>query len=176
MLQMVVQARWVSDSSLLCLPYFEPYIARKLEVATKQTVECLPELIAYCQGNYEKLSRHLRQDLEESAIEEVFQVLERLPQLSVRVSLLNCQLSEDEDNRSNRPNMSRKIEVDLESHGRKIENWIRVQPDTDYTLCVQLSQRKSITSKAPLHRDNKPMPGKAYAPRYVKLKPFLLLY
>ena len=50
MLQMVIQARWINESSLLCLPHVEPYMVRVLETASKNSVECLPELIAYCEG------------------------------------------------------------------------------------------------------------------------------
>ena len=166
LLQMVVQGRWITESSLLCLPHFEQYMARRIQKATKNKVECLPELIAYCEGNYEKLSKHLRPELEESSIEDIFQVLERLPQLSIRASLLQCQPNQESDSGSSNDNFkSNKIEIDLGAHPNKTNEWIKVQGDTDYTLCLRLYQRESNSNKDLARRNTAYSAKKAYAPR-----------
>ena len=166
LLQMVVQGRWVSESSLLCLPHIEPFMARRLETATKHQVECLPELIAYCGGNYEKLARHLRPDVEESSIEAVFQVLERLPRLSINASLLNCNSNEEDAQiHTSTAIKSHKIELNLGPHQNQNSGWTRVNSDTDYTLCLQLNQLH-LESKTSSYRNRKTNhTEKAYAPR-----------
>ena len=166
LLQMVVQGRWVSESSLLCLPHIEPFMARRIETATKHQVECLPELIAYCGGNYEKLARHLRPDVEESSIEAVFQVLERLPRLSINASLLNCNSNEEDAQiHASAAIKSHKIELNMGPHQNQNSGWTRVNSDTDYTLCLQLNQLH-LESKTSSYRNRKTNhTEKAYAPR-----------
>ena len=161
LLQMVVQGRWITESSLLCLPHIEPYMVKHLGAETRNRVESLPELLAYCKGQYEVLARHLRSELEESAIEDIFQVISKLPKLEISASLLDC---ENTENLNGKDESYQKISVDLGPHPHKDSGWITVKSDTDYTLCLQLHQAAdSSTNK---RRDkNTAATGKAYAPR-----------
>jgi len=176
LLQMVVQGRWITESSLLCLPHIEPYMVKLLVAETRNRVECLPELIAYCKGQYETLARHLRSELEEQAIEDIFEVISRVPQLEISAFLLNCETANNEHENIRDDEKSQKITVDLGPHPHKDSGWIKVKSDTDYTLCLQLHQFSSATNKK--KNQINVASGKAYAPRFPKPKDegwFLLL-
>ena len=114
LLQMVVQGRWITESSLLCLPHIEPYMVKHLGAETRNRVECLPELIAYCKGQYETLARHLRSELEEQAIEDIFEVINRVPQLEISAFLLNCETANNGHENIRDDEKSQKIEVYLQ--------------------------------------------------------------
>lgn len=93
LMQMVVQARWLSDSPLTTLPHIEPqhlYLFEKHRLPPalrNRNLLTLPSLASAVNRNYELLATVLRPELEEGQIEQVFQVLTTLPVLSVDMTL-----------------------------------------------------------------------------------------
>ena len=165
LLQMVVQGRWITESSLLTLPHLEPYMVKLLSTSTKNRVESLPELMAYCQGKYEKLATILRSEVEESSIEDIFQVQERLPRLSINGFLLNCQSNQDDPTIKNKNIGNTKIHINLGPHQNQNSGWIKVNSDTDYTLCLQIHQRDSNLNRNSSRTSSTSTSAKAYSPR-----------
>ena len=85
LLQCLVQARWDTDSPLLCLPGLEHHMLYLLQQAG---LHSLPELLQLVhRGGYERLAKLLRPELEERQVAEVWAVLQRLPVLQVLDSL-----------------------------------------------------------------------------------------
>ena len=153
LLQMIVQGHWCSQPSLLCLPHIEVTNLHAFVTAAK-LVESIPELVAYTRGTesvtrslllhcaslfclynsphfktllagkYETLAKLLRNELEESEIEDVFGVLKKVPMLSVEISMKE---DSDEDGES-----TAVMKIDP----RNTQKWINVKPDTDYTLNI----------------------------------------
>ena len=81
LVQMCVQGRWVSDSSLLTLPHLEETHVLQLNRALAQSpgardiglqeVACLAELLAICEHNSKFLSCALEKSLSKQQISQV---------------------------------------------------------------------------------------------------------
>lgn len=124
LLQMVVQARWDTDHSLLVLPHLEPHMLPNL-TAGEMRVSCLPQLLDRVGDNYDALARHLRSELDEQQIEEVWSALGRMPLLSVNVVVGEVHLT-----KSHRP---------AARAGRTSEQqWIKAQTGVQMSVTVDL--------------------------------------
>ena len=112
-MQMVVQARWIHDSPFLMLPRVEPHMLhlfrkRKLEVnrkifkiffpsrkhifvnkkfKKKIFFQAIPQLWSLCNKKVEPLASILRQEMDESHIDSVFEAVHKFPNLFVEISL-----------------------------------------------------------------------------------------
>ena len=86
LLQMVVQARWDTDSVFLTLPHIESHM---IYLFSQLQASCVPELIHNLEGKYEKLAAVLRSELDEQEIEDVWSVLNRMPLLEARLTVQN---------------------------------------------------------------------------------------
>ncbi|KAK7108639.1 hypothetical protein V1264_016337 [Littorina saxatilis] len=166
LLQMVVQGRWWYDSSLLTLPYIELYhlpcfrpqrnkgARKKGSVDTPNAIECLPELMAACEKNKEYLHSALGDELPHNHIDQIYQVVERMPQLEVRMEIRGWWTGESEEK-------ARSVNILSDVAGRRPESdWIHVHADQEYVLNVTL-QRINRGRK----HDNK-----AHTPRFSKPK------
>ena len=81
LVQMCVQGRWISDSSLLILPYMEETHVLQMNRALAQStgardirlqeVACLAELLAICEHDSKFLSRALEKSLSKQQISQV---------------------------------------------------------------------------------------------------------
>ena len=99
-------------------------------------------------GKYENLASVLRSELDDSEIEDVFGVLQKLPVLSVEVTL-----KEDANDEDRSVQVAPPVRVDP----RDNKKWIRVKPDTDYTLNIGIRRSRyperthgdSIKAQAP---------------------------
>ena len=94
--------------------------------------------------------------MDESEIEDVFGVLQKLPLLSVELSL--CEDATDDDNKEKQQGAP-SIRIDTKD-GKK---WIKVKPDTDYTLNIKVGR-----SRYPERTQGDSI--KAYAPHFPKPK------
>ena len=83
-MQMIIQARWVNESPFLCLPHVENYM---IYLFKKKKIVCLPQLWELCQGQCEPLASTLRPEMEENLIDGVFETLQKLPMLSVDMTI-----------------------------------------------------------------------------------------
>jgi activating signal cointegrator complex subunit 3 len=85
LLQMVVQARWDTDSPLLGLPHLEPHMLHLLHQAGVSSLPELQQMAAH--GSYERVAGLLRPQLEERQLEDFWAALQRLPVLQVGLQL-----------------------------------------------------------------------------------------
>ena len=86
LLQMVIQGRWLSDSTLLQLPHVQPYHihcfrpiqdggARRKHLPTLTApIETLPELLHTVNGRYDVINAFLDQEMSREQITEVMKV------------------------------------------------------------------------------------------------------
>ena len=116
LLQMIVQARWDTDSGFLVLPHIEPHM---LYLFSQLRASCIPELLYHLKGNYEKLASVLRAELDEQEIEDVWAALRRMPVLDVSMSVKGQQVEKS----------PKKLSA---------ENWIRVETGTSVSIDLVL--------------------------------------
>ena len=83
-MQMVIQGRWANESSFLCLPHVENEM---IYLFRNKKLFCIPQLWDLTQGQCEPLAKILRQEMDENLIDGVFEVLQRLPMLSIDMTL-----------------------------------------------------------------------------------------
>jgi len=84
LLQMIVQARWDTDSSLLTLPHLQHHM---LYLFSSPGITNLPQLVHKVGEQYEALAKILRPELEEQEVEDVWAVVKRLPIMTVMVEV-----------------------------------------------------------------------------------------
>ncbi|NXB10444.1 ASCC3 protein, partial [Cnemophilus loriae] len=166
LVQMVVQGRWIHDSSLLTLPNIELqhlYLFRKWSQGQRKSVhrgyqgpiECLPELMAACEGKENVFASIVDSELQAAHISQAWNFLCRLPILSVSLSIKG---SWDDT-------VQPQNEVPVPSwttDTRDDKRWIKLHADQEYVLQINL------------HRTQMGYQGKqdskAMAPRFPKVK------
>ncbi|KAG7170027.1 Activating signal cointegrator 1 complex subunit 3-like 2 [Homarus americanus] len=126
LMQMVTQARWHTDNSLLTLPHVNSdslYCFKNVG----NNIQCLPELVQIIGGKYEKLAKMLRQELDEGQIENVFKTLQQLPVLNVITAVRGWWAN---------TNNHKEVRVNRRTteENRKASDWIQVHADQDYSL------------------------------------------
>ncbi len=141
LMQMVVQGRWANENSILTLPHIEPHMMYLFK--NQQRLQSIPELWEHCRGRCEPLAKILRPELDESLIDDVFEVLaKRLPQIAVDLEL---QVGEESP------------KVKLPKRQNTNPNWIKVAADEDCTLIVNLRRINKLRREE-----------KAFAPKFPK--------
>lgn len=167
LLQMVIQGRWWHDSSLLTLPHIELYhlaclrpqrgkgARQKGSMDFPVAIECLPELISACDARRDFLMEALKDELSPAQIEQIQQVLEKLPRLEVAIVVRGWW-------EGNTKEASKPVNI-LSNGGRRAEtDWIQVHADQEYVLSVTISR---------LNRNKfQKWDSKAHAPRFTKPK------
>ncbi|NWT92154.1 ASCC3 protein, partial [Urocynchramus pylzowi] len=166
LVQMVVQGRWIHDSSLLTLPNVELqhlYLFRKWSQGQRKSVhggyqgpiECLPELMAACEGKENIFASIVDSELPAAHISQAWNFLCRLPILNVSLSIKG---SWDDA-------VQPQNEVPVPSwttDTRDDKRWIKLHADQEYVLQINL------------HRTQMGYQGKqdskAMAPRFPKVK------
>ncbi|NXH40384.1 ASCC3 protein, partial [Dicaeum eximium] len=166
LVQMVVQGRWIHDSSLLTLPNIELqhlYLFRKWSQGQRKSVrggyqgpiECLPELMAACEGEENVFASIVDSELQAAHISQAWNFLCRLPILDVSLSIKG---SWDDA-------VQPQNEVSVPSSTtdtRDDKRWIKLHADQEYVLQINL------------HRTQMGYQGKqdskAMAPRFPKVK------
>ncbi|XP_068228501.1 activating signal cointegrator 1 complex subunit 3-like isoform X2 [Palaemon carinicauda] len=143
LMQMVTQARWHTDSSILTLPHVNSDILHCFSCAG-HSIQCLPELIHAVDGKYERLVKMLRDKLEENQIKDVFKVLKQLPLMEIDVSISGCLA-----------NACNQSEAKVFIHGQENDSskrWVQVHANQDYSLAVnfnRLNKTKDLRVHAP---------------------------
>lgn len=165
LIQMVIQGRWWHDSSLLILPHLEPYhlhcfrsqrsqgARKKGSVDIPSTIECLPELMAACDRNPQFLHGCLGDEMPQNHIDQIHQVLERLPQIEVSMQVKGWW--EGDTKQTAKP-----VHIVSQGGRRPESDWVHVHADQEYVLQVTLTRINRIKK-----RDNK-----AYTQRFPKAK------
>ena len=139
LLQQIIQARWDTDNGFLMLPHIEPhmvYIFRQLQAS------CIPELLYSLKGEYEKLAKVLRAELDEQEIEDVWAALRRMPILDVQISIQGQEIMKGKE------------------PPRDSKKWIQVKTGTEVSIDLTLKR---------LNRPGREG-TKVFAPKYPKPK------
>nr|XP_023662018.1 activating signal cointegrator 1 complex subunit 3 [Paramormyrops kingsleyae]XP_023662019.1 activating signal cointegrator 1 complex subunit 3 [Paramormyrops kingsleyae]XP_023662021.1 activating signal cointegrator 1 complex subunit 3 [Paramormyrops kingsleyae] len=165
LVQMLLQSRWLHDSSLLTLPHIEQqhlYLFRRWgsdHVKGKAPgfpgpIEGLPELMAACVGRESTFAAIVGEELQASQISQAWSFLSQLPVVEVRMSVKG--LWEDCRERTERPLPT------TTSNIRSETSWLPVHADQEYVLQVNLrrinigQQKRKQDSKAAAPRFPKP--------------------
>ncbi|NXC87550.1 ASCC3 protein, partial [Cercotrichas coryphoeus] len=166
LVQMVVQGRWIHDSSLLTLPNIELqhlYLFRKWSQGQRKSVrggyqgpiECLPELMAACEGKENVFASIVDSELQAGHISQAWNFLCRLPILNVSLSIKGSW--DDAVQPQNEVPVP-----SLTTDTRDDKRWIKLHADQEYVLQINL------------HRTQMGYQGKqdskAMAPRFPKVK------
>ncbi|XP_013098280.2 activating signal cointegrator 1 complex subunit 3 [Stomoxys calcitrans] len=127
-MQSAVQARWFDESEFLTLPHVNSgnvhlfyNITHKFEYLT------LPILKEICRNDYEKLAGSLRDMFEEPEIEQIYKVIQDLPEIAVKILVQGRHYEEEE---SLRP-----VSTDIKSNV-----WTEIHPNEDYVLSIEMQR------------------------------------
>uniref|UniRef100_A0A8C6KKY3 Activating signal cointegrator 1 complex subunit 3 n=1 Tax=Nothobranchius furzeri TaxID=105023 RepID=A0A8C6KKY3_NOTFU len=164
LVQMIVQGRWMHDSSLLTLPHVEQHhlhLFRKW--ANQKTlrdsssfsgpIEGLPELLAICGGKESVFTAMVRPEFHPSQIVQIWSFLTHLPVLEVQMSLKGWWEHSQEQTERPLPAAG--------DHLRGDSSWLDVHADQEYVLHVSLRR---------LSQHKRKQDSKAQAPRFPKVK------
>ncbi|CAL8248146.1 unnamed protein product [Lota lota] len=167
LVQMIVQGRWLQDSSLLTLPCIEQqdlHLFRRVVNRNKRggasgfqgPIEGLPELIAACEGKESAFAAIVGQELNASQMSQAWTFLSHLPVVEVRLSVKGwweeCQEQTE-----------RQVPAAGGGGFREKQAWLDVHADQEYVL--QINLRRVNTGQQRRKQDSK-----AQAPRFPKNK------
>ncbi|XP_056674600.1 activating signal cointegrator 1 complex subunit 3 [Monodelphis domestica] len=166
LIQMVVQGRWIYDSSLLTLPHIEHHhlhLFRKWSQGKRKgppgsyqgPIECLPELMAACEGKEKILSCIIDGELQTAHVAQAWNFLSHLPVIDVDFSIKGSWDSAEGQNELCIPTLT--------TDGRDDKKWIKLHADQEYVLQVNL-QRVHMGYQKGKHD------SKAITPRFPKSK------
>ncbi|XP_072187637.1 activating signal cointegrator 1 complex subunit 3 [Excalfactoria chinensis] len=166
LVQMVVQGRWIHDSSLLTVPNIEVqhlYLFQKWSQGKRKSmhggyqgpIECLPELMAACEGRENVFASIVDSELQTAQISQAWNFLSRLPILNVSLSIKGC-WDDPAQPQNEVPVPS------LTADTRDDKRWIKLQADQEYVLQIHL-QRTQMGYQGK-------QDSKAVAPRFPKVK------
>ncbi|XP_067305469.1 activating signal cointegrator 1 complex subunit 3 [Pseudorasbora parva] len=159
LVQMIIQARWLHDSSLLTLPHIEKqdlYVFRRWSGrgGYRGPIEGLPELIAACDGKEENFTSMVKEVLQPNQISQAWLCVSRLPVLEVCLSVKGwwegCEEQAEHTLLTNVTNI------------RDESSWQPLHADQEYVLQVSLrrlnagQQRRKQDSRAQAPRFPKP--------------------
>uniref|UniRef100_A0AAY4D3E8 Activating signal cointegrator 1 complex subunit 3 n=1 Tax=Denticeps clupeoides TaxID=299321 RepID=A0AAY4D3E8_9TELE len=154
LVQMIVQGRWIHDSSLLTLPHVEQqhlYLFRYKKSAPSYKAEgmggtCdgpidgLPELIAACNGREDVFTSMVREELHPSQVSQALTFLTQLPVLEVVMSVKGWW--DNSGDQTERP-------VPAASGLRESSSWLEVHADQEYVLQVKLRRLNAVHQRPP---------------------------
>ncbi|XP_048791723.1 activating signal cointegrator 1 complex subunit 3 [Lagopus muta] len=166
LVQMIVQGRWVHDSSLLTVPNIEVqhlYLFQKWSQGKRKSlhggyqgpIECLPELMAACEGKENVFASIVDNELQTAHISQAWNFLSRLPILHVSLSIKGC-WDDPAQPQNEVPVPS------LTPDTRDDKRWIKLHADQEYVLQIHL-QRTQMGYQGK-------QDSKAVAPRFPKVK------
>uniref|UniRef100_A0A5F9DJS1 Activating signal cointegrator 1 complex subunit 3 n=1 Tax=Oryctolagus cuniculus TaxID=9986 RepID=A0A5F9DJS1_RABIT len=138
LVQMVVQGRWLKDSSLLTVPNIEQHhlhLFRKWKKGPHArcwtSIECLPELIHACGGKDHVFSSMVENELHAAKTKQAWTFLSRLPVIDVGISVKGSW--DDLVEGHNELSIS-----NLTADKRDDNKWIKLHADQEYVLQVSL--------------------------------------
>ncbi|XP_036173873.1 activating signal cointegrator 1 complex subunit 3 isoform X5 [Myotis myotis] len=165
LVQMVIQGRWLKESSLLTIPHIEQHhlhIFRKWSPGMKGSrvggpgfIECLPELIHACGGKEQVFSSMIENELPAPKMKQAWNFLSHLPVIDVALSVKGWW--DDSEGHSELSITT------MTSDKRNDHRWIRLHADQEYVLQVSLQRAHVGFHKG--KQDNH-----AVAPRFPKSK------
>ncbi|CAJ1061883.1 activating signal cointegrator 1 complex subunit 3 [Xyrichtys novacula] len=166
LVQMIVQGRWLHDSSLLTLPHveqqdlylFRKWTNRKGRSSTggfSRPIEGLPELIAACNGKESVFTSIVGQELQPNLVAQSWSFLSHLPVVEVQMSVKGWW----EDSKEQTERQLPAAGVNL----REESSWLDVHADQEYVLQVSLRRIN-------MGQQRRKQDSKAQAPRFPKAK------
>ncbi|KAM9797925.1 activating signal cointegrator 1 complex subunit 3 [Neosynchiropus ocellatus] len=163
LVQMIVQGRWLHDSSLLTLPHVEQqdlHLFRKwsgmrhMECCNKP-IEGLPELIAACNGKENIFTSIIGTVFSSSHLGQAWSFLSHLPVIEVQMHVKGWWEDQQEQTQRLVPEASLSM--------REESSWLDLHADQEYVL--QVSLRRVNQGQQRRKQDSK-----AQAPRFPKVK------
>ncbi|XP_048008746.1 activating signal cointegrator 1 complex subunit 3 [Megalobrama amblycephala] len=164
LVQMIVQARWLHDSSLLTLPHIEKqdlYVFRRWSGRAARggrgfqgPIEGLPELIAACDGKEDNFTSMVKEVLQPNQISQAWLYVSHLPVVEVSLSVKGWWEGCEEQTERTLPSNVTNI--------RDESSWQPLHADQEYVLQVSLrrlnagQQRRKQDSRAQAPRFPKP--------------------
>ncbi|KAI1885583.1 hypothetical protein AGOR_G00205300 [Albula goreensis] len=166
LVQMIIQGRWLHDSSLLSLPHIEQqdlYLFRKWKPERARggtggyqgPIEGLPELIEVCGGRESNFAAIVGEELQHNQVSQAWAFLSHLPVIEVEVRVKGWW--EDSQEKNERPLPTAVANI------RDEKSWMPVHADQEYVLQVNLRRLNMGGQK-------RRQDSRAVAPRFPKLK------
>ncbi|XP_074043343.1 activating signal cointegrator 1 complex subunit 3 isoform X2 [Macrotis lagotis] len=166
LIQMIIQGRWINDSSLLTLPNIEQHhlhLFRKWNQGKRKSlpggyqgpIECLPELIAACEGKEKIFNSIVDRELQTTHVAQAWNFLSHLPVIDVDLSIKGSWDSAEGQDELCIPTLA--------TDGRDDKKWIKLHADQEYVLQVNLQRVHMGYQKGK-------QDSKAIAPRFPKSK------
>lgn len=151
LLQMIVQARWHTDNTLLTLPHVDE---ATLECFRSLNIDSLPEAVQFCCKSPGVLEKALHGKLQDGQLNRVMETLQQLPNQSVRLCIEELSCGEKQE--------WTPVELKPISGPVPDERWVPVRANAEYVLQVEVSSRGPRRGKGGGVR--------ALAPRFPKPK------
>ncbi|KAJ8411438.1 hypothetical protein AAFF_G00162460 [Aldrovandia affinis] len=166
LVQMIIQGRWLNDSSLLTLPHFEQqslYLFRKWNPGRSRggardyqgPIEGLPELMAACDGRESNFTAMVGEELDRSQVSQAWAFLSHLPVVQVQMRVKGWWEGGQEQGERTLPSSVSNI--------RDEKSWLSVHADQEYVLQVHLRRLNAGGQR-------RKQDSKAVAPRFPKMK------
>lgn len=158
LVQMIIQARWLHDSSLLTIPHIEKqdlYVFRRWSGGYRGPIESLPELIAACDGKQDNFTAMVKEILQPNQISQAWLYVSQLPVVEVSLSVKGWWEECVEQTERSIPSSVSNI--------RDESSWLSLHADQEYVL--QVSLRRLNTGQQRRRQDSR-----AQAPRFPKPK------
>ncbi|ALC46005.1 CG5205 [Drosophila busckii] len=154
LMQCVIQARWFDGSEFLTLPTVnDENLDAFLNINCPQHNQLtLPVLKELCRKDYEVLASPLRSEFEEHEIEQIYKVLQELPEIALQINVEGRYLDEEY---AKRP-------LNLDDNANV---WTQLHANEDYVLAIDL-QRLNVTG--PRRQTGQGFP--IHCPKYAKPK------
>uniref|UniRef100_W5NIJ2 Activating signal cointegrator 1 complex subunit 3 n=1 Tax=Lepisosteus oculatus TaxID=7918 RepID=W5NIJ2_LEPOC len=166
LVQMIVQGRWLHDSTLLLLPNMEQqhlYLFRKWNQGRGKSgsgsyqgsIECLPELIAACEGREHTFTSMVANELQPFQASQAWNFLSHLPVIEVGMSIKGWWEESEGQTERGLPTVVSDI--------RNEKNWVSVHADQEYVLQINLRRIN-------MGHQKRKQDSKALAPKFPKVK------
>uniref|UniRef100_UPI00358EF322 activating signal cointegrator 1 complex subunit 3 isoform X2 n=1 Tax=Myxine glutinosa TaxID=7769 RepID=UPI00358EF322 len=161
LVQMLVQARWVHDETLLTVPNVEKHhlaLLKKLgtQLGTNASVyhgpvEVLPELMEACKGRQEAFETLLRRaEMPAQQINQAWTYISQLPMLFTSMSV-----------RDTETKVAVQVDIGSDANLRDTRRWIRLRPGQEHIMVVNIQRKQLARSR---------FDGKGQTPRFPKQK------
>ncbi|KAM4772205.1 activating signal cointegrator 1 complex subunit 3 [Rhinophrynus dorsalis] len=163
LVQMVIQARWIDDSCLLTIPNIEKhhlYLFSKWSQGKRKSIsgdftgpiECLPELIAVCEGREDVFTSMMGRELQVMHVSQAWNFVSNLPVIDISLSIKG--LLEDSN---------QTIPIPTVPQGTHEKKWVMLHADQEYVLQINLQRIRAGYRKGK-------QDSKAIAPKFPKAK------
>ncbi|KAM7307777.1 hypothetical protein ISCGN_011413 [Ixodes scapularis] len=130
LLQMIIQARWHTDNTLLTLPHIDDAAV----VCFKSiSVDSLPEAVQLCNESPKALEKALHEKLQERQLHQVMDTLRQLPNQRVRLYIEEISVAEKQD--------WTPIKLECIRGPVPDDHWVPVRSSGEYVLQAEVSQQ-----------------------------------